>query len=111
MAKTIFFSWQADTPNEVGRSFLKKVLEEVCKDLASETTLDEAHRDISVDSDTQGVAGQPPVAETIIKKIDSAAVFIADMTFTVKRLDNRPTPNPNVLIEYGWALGHSLTNE
>ncbi|OQW32618.1 MAG: hypothetical protein A4E19_04445 [Nitrospira sp. SG-bin1] len=66
--------------------------------------------ELVVDSDTQGEAGQPPIAETIFKKIDTAAVFVADVTFTAKRVDGRPTPNPNVLIEYGWALkslGHS----
>ncbi len=104
MARSVFFSWQADTPNRVGRTFLRAALEEVCRGIAAEATLDEASRDVAVDSDTQGVAGQPPIAETIFKKIDSSAVFVADMTFTGTRLDGRPTPNPNVLIEYGWAL-------
>jgi hypothetical protein len=109
MAKNIFFSWQSDTPNKVGRNFLKDVLEEV---VASDTTLDEADREVVVDSDTQGVAGQPPIVDTIFRKIDASAVFVADMTFTGTRIDKkkRPTPNPNVLIEYGWAL-KSLANE
>jgi hypothetical protein len=42
--------------------------------------------------------------ETIFRKIDSAAVFVPDLTFVGTRRDQRPTPNPNVLIEYGWAL-------
>jgi len=117
--KTIFFSWQSDTPTQIGRNFLRSVLEEVCKEVASDADIDEAVRnELSVDSDTQGEAGQPPIAETIFKKIDSAAVIVADMTFTGKRLDERPTPNANVLIEYGWALkslGHkrviSVMNE
>ena len=104
MPNTIFFSWQADTPNECGRGFLKEVLEEVCSDLSTETNLSEALRNITVDSDTQGIAGQPPVAATIFEKIDTASVFVADMTFAGRRIDGRPTPNPNVLIEYGWAL-------
>jgi hypothetical protein len=29
---------------------------------------------------------------------------VPDLTFVGKRADGRPTPNPNVLIEYGWAL-------
>ena len=111
MTNTIFYSWQADTPNKVGRSFLKEILGEVCVSMASDATLDEALRDVAVDSDThQGVAGQPPIADTIFKKIDTAGVFVADMTFTSKRMDGRLAPNPNVLIEYGWAL-KSLTNE
>ena len=104
MKKTIFHSWQADTPTNVGRNFLNEILEEVCNSIASDTGLDEAIRDIDLDSDTKGVAGQPPIVETIFKKIDNSAVFVADMTFVGKRIDGRFTPNPNVLIEYGWAL-------
>ncbi len=110
MAKNVFFSWQSDTQNKVGRTFLKEALVEVCSDINSETSLEEALRDVAVDCDTQGVAGQPPIAQTIFNKIDKAAVFVADVTFTGKRLDDRPTPNPNVLIEYGWAQ-KSLTSE
>jgi hypothetical protein len=47
--------------------------------------------------------------ETIFRKIDNAAVFVPDLTFVGTRPDGRPTPNPNVLIEYGWAL-KSLTH-
>lgn len=117
--KTIFFSWQSDTPPQIGRNFLRSVLEEVCKEVSSDTDIDEAVRSgLSVDSDTQGEAGQPPIVETIFKKIDNAAIVVVDMTFTGKRLDERSTPNANVLIEYGWALkslGHkrviSVMNE
>lgn len=31
-------------------------------------------------------------------------MFVPDLTFVGTRLDGRPTPNPNVLIEYGWAI-------
>ncbi len=112
MAKTIFHSWQADTPTKVGRNFLNEVLEEVCRSIASDTNVDEAIRDVDLDSDTKGVAGQPPIVDTIFKKIDNSSVFIADMTFVGTRLDGRASPNPNVLIEYGWALkgmGHQRT--
>jgi hypothetical protein len=59
---------------------------------------------LTVDRDTKGVAGSPPIVETIFHKIDKATVFVPDLTFVGKRGDGRPTPNPNVLIEYGWAL-------
>jgi hypothetical protein len=103
---SIFFSWQSDTPTGIGRNLIRKALDEICKEIAAEPNIEEASRDeLVVDSDTQGEAGQPPIAETIFKKIDTAAVFVADVTFTAKRVDDeRPTPNPNVLIEYGWAL-------
>jgi hypothetical protein len=31
---------------------------------------------------------------------------VADLTPVATRLDGRPSPNPNVMIEYGWALKH-----
>lgn len=104
MAPTVFFSWQTDTPNDIGRNFVRKALEDACAKLVGDGSVDEAHRNLEVDSDTQGVAGQPPIVETIFKKIDAAKVFVADMTFVAKRSDGRSSPNPNVLIEYGWAL-------
>ncbi|WP_354082167.1 hypothetical protein [Bradyrhizobium sp. S3.3.6] len=110
MAATVFFSWQTDTPNDVGRNFVRKALEDACAKLGQDASIAEAHRDLAVDSDTQGVAGQPPVVETIFRKIDAAKIFVADMTFVAKRPDGRPSPNPNVLIEYGWAL-RSLSYE
>jgi hypothetical protein len=57
-----------------------------------------------VDRDTQGVPGVPPIVDTIFTKIDAARIFVPDLTFVGKRIDGRPTPNPNVLVEYGWAL-------
>jgi hypothetical protein len=108
MAATVFFSWQADTPTGAGRNFLRKALEDACAAIASDAGVHEAHRDLTVDSDTQGVAGHPPIVETIFNKIDAAQVFVADMTLVATRPDGGASPNPNVLIEYGWAL-KSLT--
>jgi hypothetical protein len=110
MAATVFFSWQADTPNGIGRNFVRKALDDACSNIVGNASVDEAYRDLAVDSDTQGVAGQPPIVETILKKIDAAKVFVADMTFVGKRPDGGASPNPNVLIEYGWAL-KSLTHQ
>ncbi|WP_310031070.1 hypothetical protein [Paraburkholderia graminis] len=57
-----------------------------------------------LDRDTKNEPGSPPVAATIFTKIDAAAVFVPDFTFVGLRTDGRSTPNPNVLVEYGWAL-------
>ena len=74
------------------------------------TSIDEALRDVEVDSETKGVPGHPPVADTILKKIDAAAVFVADLTFVGEGSDESSMPNPNVLIEFGWAL-KTLTHD
>jgi hypothetical protein len=105
---TVFFSWQRDTSATEGRNFIERALERAIGIVAADVALEEAVREgLEVDRDTKGVAGQPPIVDTIFRKIDAAAVFVPDLTFVGKRSDGRPTPNPNVLIEYGWAL-HSL---
>ncbi len=109
MPTTIFFSWQADTPTKEGRNLIERALERAEKSIGDDTGVEEAVRDLEIDRDTKGVPGTPPIVETIFRKIDNAAVFVPDLTFVGKRLDGRPTPNPNVLVEYGWAL-KSLTH-
>jgi hypothetical protein len=56
MGATVFFSWQVDTPTGTGRNFLRKALEDACEVIASDAAVDDAHRELAVDSDTQGVA-------------------------------------------------------
>ena len=101
MPTTIFFSWQADTPTKEGRNFIERALERAARKIGDDATVEEVVRDLKIDSDTKGAPGSPPIVETIFRKIDKAAIFVPD---------DRPTPNPNVLVEYGWALkslGHS----
>lgn len=47
------------------------------------------------------MAGSPPIVDTILQKVRECAVFVADLTFVGKPCQ---FPNPNVLIEYGYAL-------
>ncbi len=105
-AHTIFFSWQNDTPTAWGRNLIERALtiakDKLMDDLAIEPAIRNAG--LAVDRDTRGIPGSPPIVDEIFKKIDKAFAFVADVTFVGKRLDGRPTPNPNVLLEYGWAL-------
>jgi hypothetical protein len=109
VSTTIFFSWQADTPTKEGRNFIERALERAVGRIGDDASVEEAVRKIEIDQDTKGAPGSPPIVETIFRKIDKAAIFVPDLTFVAHRLDNRPTPNPNVLVEYGWAL-RSLTH-
>ncbi|HDR9483217.1 TPA: hypothetical protein QDC20_000316 [Burkholderia aenigmatica] len=105
MAATIFFSWQLDRATRTGRNLLERALEAALGRLGGDTDLQEADRnELVLDRDTKNTPGFPPIAQTIFQKIDAAAVFVPDFTFVGERADGRPTPNPNVLIEYGWAL-------
>src|SRR5580698_8819927 len=105
MSKTIFFSWQSDTARREGRNLIEKALTAAISRIAEDVKLEEAVREgLTLDKDTQGVSGSPPIFTTILEKIDLAAIYVPDLTFVGKNLDGEPIPNPNVLIEYGWAL-------
>jgi hypothetical protein len=103
--KRVFYSWQADRSKTTGRNLVHRALEEAIKALNSDAAVEDAARDRAfLDSDTQNVPGSPPIVETILNKIDTASIFVADLTFIGTRFDGRPVPNPNVTIEYGYAL-------
>jgi hypothetical protein len=105
MALTIFFSWQSDRPKREGRNFIDKCLQEAIKNVSLEIEFQEAMRgQIEMDSDTKTVPGSPKIFPTILKKIEKATIFVPDLTFVAMRPNNHPVPNPNVLIEYGYAL-------
>jgi hypothetical protein len=112
MALTIFYSWQSDLPNRTNRSFIERALEKAIGTVAETLEVVEAEREeLVLDKDTKGILGIPPIADVIFEKISKAAVFVPDLTFVGKSSNGRLIPNPNVLIEYGWALkvlGHSL---
>ena len=44
------------------------------------------------------------ITATILDKIRSSAVFVADVSAIARTSDGKCLPNPNVLIELGWAL-------
>jgi hypothetical protein len=85
MPRHIFFSWQSDTTNAVGRSFVETCLERAIAELAADAEVELADREL-VDKDTQNVPGSPPIADTIFGKIDGAAAFLSDLTFVATRL-------------------------
>jgi hypothetical protein len=107
----IFYAWQGDRPNNVNRGFIEKALE----DAVAEFNARRSDIEIKIDKDTQGVSGTPPVTATILDKISHCDIFLPDLTF-VARIDEgkkkgKAIPNPNVLIEYGYALrnqGHEF---
>lgn len=100
----IFWSWQSDTPAATGRDFVKSALTDAIAKMVEELDLSEADRP-TLDHDTKGVPGLAPIADTIFDKIDSAALFVADITPTGATPDGKKkTPNPNVLIELGYAF-------
>jgi hypothetical protein len=97
---TIFYSWQSDTRAAANRTLIKEALEAAAKELRDDGSISV---EPVIDRDTLAVPGAPDIGTTILEKIDASAVMVADVTI-VGRDNNRPTPNPNVLIELGYAL-------
>jgi hypothetical protein len=106
MALTAFFSWQSDVPTGVCRNFIERALKQALLNAAAAVEVESAFREVAIeaDRDTLGVPGWAPIVDTIFKKIDASAIFVPDLSFVGTRLDGRPTANPNVLVECGWAL-------
>jgi hypothetical protein len=96
----VFYSWQSDLPNKTNRGFIQTALENAVKRICTDDSIEVQP---VIDRDTVGVPGSPDISETIFAKIDEAAVFVADVTI-INQGSDRLAPNPNVLVELGYAL-------
>ena len=94
----IFYSWQSDLKKT--RYFIRDCID-LAIDLARETETIDALRDEA----TKDVTGSPNIVQTLLSKIDDCDMFIADVSMYYKSDDGkRKSPNPNVLIELGYAM-------
>lgn len=101
----IFYSWQSDTPTAIGKLFVRLALDRAVEIIAADLALEEAERP-TVDQDTQGVMGQPAIAETIFAKIRDADVVVVDVTLVGQVGEAKKLINSNVMYELGYAHGH-----
>jgi hypothetical protein len=93
----IFWSWQLDSLAKDNRNFIEDCIERAVKQInKSDAIL------IKIDRDTKNVGGTPVIADTILTKIRSSDIFIWDATLVYTK--PRPAPNPNVLLELGYAI-------
>ena len=99
--QTVFYSWQADLPGRATRSFIEECLQRAAKAIRADDSL---NIDVRVDRDTADVGGSPAIAETILKKIAAAEIFVPDVSIVARTAANKGCPNPNVLLELGYAV-------
>ncbi len=97
----IFYSWQSDLPNATNRGFIEKALEDAVKSIRNDDSIEV---EPVIDRDTKDVPGAPDIAHTIFGKIEQAQVFVCDISIINQNTPSRLTPNPNVLIELGYAI-------
>jgi hypothetical protein len=101
---TIFYSWQSDSPNSTNRGFIRTALDKAVTSIKAQGDLVIEPR---VDTATADVSGTPDIAATILSKIDKCQIFVGDVSIinpTARKA--RKTPNPNVLLELGYAAKH-----
>ena len=100
MKVNIFYSWQSDLPNAKNRNLIETCLKKAIKLLENE--IDEVS-EISIESDSRNDTGTPNLVESIFEKIETCDILVADLSIINAESNCRPTPNPNVLLEVGFA--------
>lgn len=100
MKVNIFYSWQSDLPNAKNRNLIEGCLKKAIKILSNE--INEVS-EFSIESDSRNDIGTPDLVESIFEKIEMCDILVADISIINAESNCRPTPNPNVLLEVGFA--------
>jgi len=101
MSITVFYSWQSDLHDRESRTLIRDALAIAIRTVNADLELEES---IALDQDTHGVPGSPDIAATILSKIAHCGIFVGDMSLAFSTVSGKRSPNPNVLLEYGYAL-------
>ena len=96
----VFYSWQSDCPEELCHYFIRDASNLALKNIGLECEVEESPR---LDHDTKNESGMPEIAATIFTKIQDASFFLADLTYVSQTEAGKKSPNPNVLVELGFA--------
>lgn len=95
---SIFYSWQSDI--NASRTSIYKKLSEIKKEFKNKNKIE-----IIIDQATRDTEGSIPISDTLLEKICKADFFVCDISIIHKKgVMPRRTPNPNVLIELGYAV-------
>ena len=103
MSDTVFWSWQADLPAKSNREFIRNCLAEAVKQVSTALDVDEMER-VDLDHDTKDTLGMVDISEAVLNKIRACAVMVADVTPIATTEPGKSLPNPNVMVELGYAM-------
>lgn len=102
--KSVFYSWQSNSEGKYNRYFIDECLQRAIKQLNRNDLLN-----VVIDRDTKSVPGMPDIGHSVCEKIARAAVMVADLTIInpkrIRRHQEEPVSNPNVLFELGYGFG------
>lgn len=96
----IFYSWQSDLPRETNQTVLRQSIRSANNLI--EDDIDNIR--IELDEATRETTGSPNIPQSIFSKISKSDIFICDLTTINADSEKRKVPNPNVLIELGYAI-------
>ncbi|WP_442487444.1 hypothetical protein [Halomonas litopenaei] len=100
MTEKVFYSWQSDSPGNTNRNLISTALESAIEEVRSDESIEV---EPVIDRDTLGLSGSPDISQSIFSKIDQSSAFVCDVSILDSKA-KKPSPNPNVLIELGYAV-------
>ena len=99
----IFYSWMSDRPSKQNIGYIRQILTDDCKQIEKKLGIK-----IYIDSDSRSEDGSQSIEENVLKKISGCDLFVGDITPIYPRFPwlwwQKPTPNPNVMYELGFAV-------
>lgn len=100
----IFYSWQNDLSAETNKALIRRSINDAKGIIECEF---DDELEIFIDEATRDTPGSPNIPATILTKITSSDIFIADVSIIRKSNEmERACPNPNVVYELGYATAH-----
>lgn len=100
---TIFYSWQSDLSKDLCQSAIRQSIRSAINKIEAE----QSDQHLFLDEATRNKPGSPNIPQSIFEKISASDIFICDLTTINEDYDTgKKTPNPNVLIELGFAIAH-----
>ena len=102
----VFWSWQSDHPSKIAKNFVKEAFHSSLKIMEEnlDINFDSRPDEVKLDNDTKGLIGPVDILDELKKKIDACDHYLADITPVGRTEAGKALPNPNVMIELGYAL-------
>ena len=99
--KTVFYAWMTGRASKTNRNFIESALNAAAKAIRRDQSIE---IDPVIDRDTFGEPGSPDIVASIVRKIKRGDAVVADVSLLPWSGSEKPSPNPNVMFELGYAF-------